>query len=111
MRPRSQVTIAGGRHQISISHNMDPVGVKNKGVGSACSLGPPLRVDTTCLPISPTDYVLFLFICFRVLSCSSSIFPQCGRLFSKATGTAHRGQTEAHTIARVQSMISTFATF
>ena len=107
LRPRSQVTIAGGRPQISMPHHMDPVGVKNKGVGSASSLGPPLRVDTTCLPISLMDDVLFLFICFEVLSCSSSIIPQCGRLFSKAIETAHRGQTEAQTIARGQCMIPT----
>ena len=39
--------IAGVRHLISMAHHMDPVGVKNKGVGFACSLGPHLRMDAT----------------------------------------------------------------
>ena len=47
LRTRHQCAIAGVRHLISMAHHMDPVGVKNKGVGFACSLGPHLRMDAT----------------------------------------------------------------
>ena len=104
MGTRSLPPVAGVPNQISKPHHMFLGGVKNKGVGSACSLGPHLHMHTTCSPMSLMDDFLFLFICFRVLSCSSNISPQCGRLFSKTIGTPQHVPRDAQNITRVPSV-------
>ena len=49
--------------QISKNPHMFPGGVKNKWVGFTCPLGPHLRMDNTCSPMSLIDDLLFdLFI-------------------------------------------------
>ena len=49
--------------QISKNPHVFPGGVKNKGVGFTCPLGPHLRMDNTCSPMSLMDDLLFdLFV-------------------------------------------------
>ena len=80
---QSQSAIAGVHSQISRPHCTDCGGVKIHRVDSKCPLGPPLRVDTTCSPISPTDDFCFFFLNLGSFSAVQALYHRVARYFTK----------------------------